>query len=117
VFPGVIEYVDLHRFLAHLDVGIVPHSRDLLTESMNPLKVYNYIAAGLPVVGTDVSNLGDVTPFLHSAATPDDFVEAIEQVLRDRPDRGDALRRRELLDRIDWATRVDRIAELMDTIT
>ena len=67
VFPGVIEYVDLHRFLAHLDVGIVPHSRDLLTESMNPLKVYNYVAAGLYVVGTDVPNLDDVTPFWNSA--------------------------------------------------
>jgi glycosyltransferase involved in cell wall biosynthesis len=41
------------------DVCIVPHQVTPFTESLNPLKLFEYLAAGLPVVSTDVAGFRD----------------------------------------------------------
>ncbi len=52
--PGVtvlptMNQADLVATLAACDVGLVPHHVTPLTEAMSPLKLYEYLAAGLPV--------------------------------------------------------------------
>jgi glycosyltransferase involved in cell wall biosynthesis len=44
------------------DVGLIPHIRSALTEAMSPLKLYEYLAGGLPVVGADLAPLRGVDP-------------------------------------------------------
>jgi teichuronic acid biosynthesis glycosyltransferase TuaH len=44
------------------DVGLIPHVRSALTEAMSPLKLYEYLAAGLPVVATDLEPMRGVDP-------------------------------------------------------
>jgi|GEM_PF-505741 len=44
------------------DVGLIPHVRSALTEAMSPLKLYEYLAGGLPVVAADLSPLRGVDP-------------------------------------------------------
>lgn len=41
-------------------VGLIPYRRSRLTESIFPMKVYEYLAAGLPVVATGVPALADL---------------------------------------------------------
>lgn len=36
------------------DVGLIPHVRSPLTEAMSPLKLYEYLAGGLPVVAANL---------------------------------------------------------------
>lgn len=45
VVPGLI---------GHADVGLVPHVHSELTERMSPLKLYEYLAGGLPVAAVDL---------------------------------------------------------------
>lgn len=42
------------------DVGIIPHVRSPLTEAMSPLKLYEYLGGGLPVVATDLAPMRGV---------------------------------------------------------
>jgi teichuronic acid biosynthesis glycosyltransferase TuaH len=44
------------------DVGLIPHVRSSLTEAMSPLKLYEYLAGGLPVVAVDLPPLRGVDP-------------------------------------------------------
>jgi teichuronic acid biosynthesis glycosyltransferase TuaH len=44
------------------DVGLIPHVRSALTEAMSPLKLYEYLAGGLPVVAADLPPLRGVNP-------------------------------------------------------
>src|SRR5262249_17154918 len=46
--PAVVGVV------AAADCGILPHTRSALTEAMSPLKLYEYLAGGAPVVATDL---------------------------------------------------------------
>ncbi|HUA75229.1 MAG TPA: glycosyltransferase [Solirubrobacteraceae bacterium] len=42
------------------DVGMIPHVRSPLTEAMSPLKLYEYLGAGLPVVATDLAPMRSI---------------------------------------------------------
>lgn len=42
------------------DVGLIPYALNELTRSVFPMKVYEYLAAGLPVVSTALPSLGGV---------------------------------------------------------
>lgn len=67
--------------LAACDVGIVPydvHAVDPLTVS--PLKVHDYLAAGLPVVSVEVAGL-PASDRIEVAAGVDGFLDAIERAL------------------------------------
>ena len=50
----------LPEVLRGADAGLIPYARNELTESIFPMKVYEYLAAGLPVVATPLPALADV---------------------------------------------------------
>jgi ADP-heptose:LPS heptosyltransferase/glycosyltransferase involved in cell wall biosynthesis len=84
---GYQEYRDLPAVLRELDVCLVPYVVNELTRACNPLKVFEYLAAGRPVVARRLDGLawcGDVLAFADDAPG---FVAAAEAALAD-PDRG-----------------------------
>lgn len=54
---GEKHYIDLPSFVADFDVCIIPFIRNSLTEATNPVKVYEYLAAGKPVVSVSLPEL------------------------------------------------------------
>ncbi len=54
-FLGVRPYELLPGYLASAHVGIIPFRRTPLTAAVNPVKLYEYSAAGVPTVTTDFS--------------------------------------------------------------
>ncbi len=51
-FLGYKPYIDLPKYLRGLNVGILPTLINKYTNSMFPMKLYEYIASGVPVVST-----------------------------------------------------------------
>ena len=57
---GPRAYGELPDVLRAADAGLIPYARNELTESIFPMKVYEYLAAGLPVVATPLPALAGV---------------------------------------------------------
>ncbi|HUN77927.1 MAG TPA: glycosyltransferase [Solirubrobacteraceae bacterium] len=57
---GPRRYEQLPAVLRAADAGLIPYLRNPVTESVFPMKVYEYLAAGLPVVATPLPALADV---------------------------------------------------------
>ncbi len=57
---GPRSYTELPDVLRAADAGLIPYARNALTESIFPMKVYEYLAAGLPVVATPLPALAGV---------------------------------------------------------
>ncbi|MDR5826166.1 glycosyltransferase [Caballeronia sp. LZ043] len=75
---GAKSYSELKHYLAWIDVGILPLVVSAMTDSILPLKLFEFLAAGKPVVGTPTRMLNhfeSVIAIKHGA----DFVEAIAQ--------------------------------------
>ena len=82
---GFLPYDEIPKQLAESNVGIIPHTRDGLAQSMNPLKLYEYLAAGVPVVTTEQPDFQRFVG-VREAATAEEFAAAIDAFLRQPPD-------------------------------
>ncbi len=56
-YLGKKKYEELPLFLKKADVGIIPFKETNLTASVTPLKYYEYLSAGVPVVSTMLPDL------------------------------------------------------------
>jgi hypothetical protein len=114
-FTGVVPYDQVQSCIQALDVALVLHTRDDLTESMNPLKIYNYFAAGRQIVSTEIDNIDPgIRPYLRFASTPEDFAAAITLAMAAPPLRGRAFDR--VLAGITWESRVGSILSVLDGV-
>jgi glycosyltransferase involved in cell wall biosynthesis len=57
---GPRRYGELPDVLRGADAGLIPYARNELTDAIFPMKVYEYLAAGLPVVATELPSIADV---------------------------------------------------------
>lgn len=79
--PGEVPYAELPRWLATFDVCLIPFQRTPLTLATNPVKVYEYLSAGKPVVATDLPELRPLAAEGLVALAHD--VEGFERAIRD----------------------------------
>jgi glycosyltransferase involved in cell wall biosynthesis len=80
-YRGPIPQDDVPAFLDSLDVCLMPHRDNSYSRSTGPLKLYQYLACGKPVVSTAVAGLERVRHLIRVAAGPDDFIGQIETAL------------------------------------
>lgn len=83
---GPRRYADLAPWAQSFDVGIVPYRDDAFNRASFPLKVFDYLAAGVPVVS---SRLPAIEPLhgVQSARGVDGFETAIAAMIDRRPSR------------------------------
>lgn len=77
---GPVPFAELPRWFARLDVGLTPYADTPFNRASFPLKTLEYLAAGRPVVSTDLPasrRLAEETPHVHIA---DDFAETVTKV-------------------------------------
>jgi len=79
---GPKRYEDVPAFLQGLDLGVIPfRASEPHVQGINPNKVYQYLAAGLPVVTTPVLDLEPVPPVLQFAASVPEWERAVARAL------------------------------------
>ena len=78
---GPVPVDTVPGLLARASVGLLPHIPGAFTASMDPMKLLEYLAAGLPVV-TTLPSLAATSPRV-TAAAPDAFADAVAGALRD----------------------------------
>jgi glycosyltransferase involved in cell wall biosynthesis len=112
VLLGERDYEDLPSICRYADVGIIPFVDSELTRACNPLKLYEYLAAGLPVVSTDIPEVRQFSDFVQIGRHYDGFVDACERVLK--VDRSDfSPRASAFAQQHDWNDRVEAIYSLI----
>jgi teichuronic acid biosynthesis glycosyltransferase TuaH len=86
VFTGPQPYSELPDIMRAFDVCMVPHLVTQFTESLNPIKLWEYLAAGKPIVSTNVAGFRDYPDLVRVADTLDDFVSLLAQAPVESPD-------------------------------
>ena len=71
-------------YLQHAQVGIIPFKRSDLIECVCPLKLYEYMACGLPVVATRWEELELMDSPARLATKIDEWVESLTKALSNR---------------------------------
>jgi GT2 family glycosyltransferase/glycosyltransferase involved in cell wall biosynthesis len=87
-FTGEKPYAELPTWLAGFDVCLIPFRITELTLATNPVKVYEYLSAGKPVVSVDLPELQPFGDLVYRAADADHFVASVKQALAEVSDPG-----------------------------
>ncbi len=79
--PGEKAYAEIPEWLGKFDVSIIPFKRTPLTEATNPVKVYEMLAAGKPIVSVPIPEVASFPPLLRLASTAKEFEDEIAAAL------------------------------------
>jgi glycosyltransferase involved in cell wall biosynthesis len=109
---GPIAYDELPRYVAAFDVATIPYLRNAYTRNCFPLKTYEYLAAGKPVVASGLPELERMEPHVVVAADAEGFIAAIDDALSLRSESHISIRQ-ELAAANTWETRTARLLELV----
>jgi glycosyltransferase involved in cell wall biosynthesis len=112
---GQKPYASLPSYCRAFDVGLIPFRIDELTLNVNPLKLREYLAAGLPVVSSDLPEVRKYGHLVHVAAGVDAYLREIERALTERAEPLDRARVDAMKDE-SWEARVEEISELVATM-
>lgn len=107
-FLGLVAHTELPAHLARADVALIPFVPSRLTQAVSPLKVFEYLAMGKPVVATPLAELTGL-PHVRLAADRHAFVAAIAEALNEPVDE-EAIAA--FIAENSWAQRVDALLAL-----
>lgn len=83
LFTGEKLYKDLPSYLYKFNVCLIPFIVNNLTLATNPVKVYEYLAAGKPVISTKLPELEYMKEYVYLAETVDQFEACIKEALKE----------------------------------
>lgn len=113
-FLGEKDAPEVAAYVAKLDVGLLPYVLNTETTHISPLKMYEYLAVGIPVVSTDIPAARRKSNLVAVCETPEAFLAACEKVLDDSDSEHVDARLREAAENT-WDHRVEQIASLVQT--
>jgi len=110
---GVIKQEIFAPILAESAIAIIPFKINKLTENVDPLKTYEYLAAGVPVVSTKIGRVKDLPVFIGN--NKEDFASKIKQAIQ-----SDSLEKRVErsmeVKNFSWERKYDTIKKLLENL-
>lgn len=117
---GPRPYHRLPEYLSGLDVGVIPFKVEPLTHAINPVKLFEYAAAGLRIVATATQELTQYASWCSLADSPSAFIAAAlregEEALEGRKNDPLARRAASFARTNDWDDRVTKINRLLEAL-
>jgi glycosyltransferase involved in cell wall biosynthesis len=113
-FTGPVPYKEIPGYMRAFDVCITPHLVTPFTESLNPIKLWEYLAAGLPIVSTDVAGFRDFPSLVRIARSPAEFESEARAALQEEPSLREE-RQREAA-KHSWSSRLDDIVAVLEHV-
>ena len=117
-YLGIIEKAGIPAYLDALDVCIAPMKKIEMNKYADPLKLWEYLASGRPIVAVDQGAEYECDGYIKKADTKEGFVLAIEEAMREA-DSSLIAERKEFARANSWSSRADEmvriISEFKDT--
>jgi glycosyltransferase involved in cell wall biosynthesis len=115
---GPRPFRDLPDYVAHFDVGIIPFKVNELTRAVNPIKLREMLAAGCPVVATDLTEVtrctreGDRTVSI--ARSHEEFATLVKDLLNNPPSADEKKRLSQSMQEESWAAKTEQIVAIVN---
>ena len=112
-FLGRKSYEEIPMYIQQFDAGIIPHKIDRFIRFTNPMKMYEYLACGKPVVSTSGAGVDLFSEQLYITNDFKQFNLYLNQALKDKDERA-VKERLEAIKEHSWLKRVDKMLDLIE---
>lgn len=115
---GQIPSEQIAEFLSHCRVGITPYANNEFNQASFPLKTLDYLAAGLPVISTNLpSSKWLATEHVLIAESTREFVDLLGQAVATGLEPAERQERRQIAEQHTWERRAQQLlAEIDDCV-
>ncbi len=94
---GEKNYREIPRYLVHFDVCLIPFKLNNLTKAVDPVKLYEYLSQGKPVVATDMAELPhDDQDLLYIGVDAEDFLAKVDVAVAEAGEVGETRKQRRI---------------------
>ncbi len=112
-YLGEVDISQVPHYLKGLQVGLMPYALNRETENISPLKLYDYLAAGLPIVSTDIPAAREFGAHLYLADDAAAIAKSVRAALSSlTPGQREA--RREIARQHSWEARVEQLSGIIE---
>jgi GT2 family glycosyltransferase/glycosyltransferase involved in cell wall biosynthesis len=113
---GQQPYETMPRYLYHFDACTIPFKINPITEATDPVKVYEYLSGGKPVVAVALPELNRLSDYIYIAADRADFVRQLDAALSEK-NGALASSRVEIAKQNTWKQRFETVSEALASST
>lgn len=111
-FLGKRSYAEIPAYCRQFDVGLIPYQVSEATRSVSPLKLLEYLAAGVPVVSTPLPEVVALRAPVATASGPREFIAAVRGAL-DQSVRDDVATRQAYARAARWEHRAEEVLDFI----
>ncbi len=110
-YLGQVDISAVPHYVKGFQAGLMPYRQNLQAENISPLKLYDYLAAGIPVASIDIPAAREFEKYVNIAENPLSFPRCVEAALADTsPER--VLARRMVAAQNTWEDRGEQLSSI-----
>ena len=110
---GSVSYDEAPAYIRAFDVALNPLLQSSLTRAMNPLRIYEYLACGLPIISTPIPDLDIFGDLVIQVSGADRFNFAVHAALEEGKQR--AAQRQQAAMQFTWDNLFAQVNALFET--
>ena len=115
-FTGEVKYTELPYYLYGMDLCLLPFQVVPLTLATNPVKIYEYLSAGKPVVAINLPELDQFDGLIATADTHEKFIIQIDTMLTTLGNTEHENTRRQFAKYNSWNQRIDSFQAVIENL-
>jgi teichuronic acid biosynthesis glycosyltransferase TuaH len=115
ILQDAVPYNQIPQYMRAFDACMTPHRLNKFVESLQPIKLWEYLAAGKPIVATGVAGFRDYPRLVRLAHGPEEFCRQLLAAAEEGPLLASA--RQAIARQHSWKSRVDAIEKILDSVT
>jgi len=110
-FLGARKSDEIPAYVNSFDVAIIPYRESKYNDASFPLKFWEFMAGGKPVVASGLPELAKYKTMITLAKNSSEFIAGVEKALKDTPEE----KKKRVSEAMshDWGTRVDVIENML----
>ena len=112
-FLGYKKYSEAPMYIQQFDVGIIPHKQEAFAASTNPMKMYEYLACGKPVVASHGVGTENISEMVAIAKDKEDWHDKINKSLTNNSKENEQSRQ-EFVKQYSWLNTVNKMMDLIN---
>lgn len=114
IFVKGKPYDLIQSCLEYFDVCLIPFKVNRLTETESPIKLYDYLASGKPIVSTNIPGVSAFSSIVYIAKTEEDFLNKVDLAINENNSTLNA-KRKEIARINTWNNRIYEILQMIST--